>query len=338
MRVLGAWIGNDASDQTPWEPILDIIKTKLKLWERTHLTLNGKRIVTQAIIGGHTQFLTMAQGMPPRIETALTDVMSKFIWNQGTRPRLAMDLLRRPIHEGGLNVLNVSSRNEAIEIIWLKAYLNFSPSRQKWATVVDHVILAAAPAHSIEKATENPFLQTWMAPLKGPRAKRLNDDIKRMLKTARKYKVNFAAIKMTPHLSAQLPAWYHLSAEQKPIASAIAKCLLQKHDITRVADLLKTSARLRHPTRHPTHRKNRNCTCQECASDRTLGCSNPHKCAKEALTRLKLIPPKHNPMRQELPDGLSLTRTRKHQNERARQNDGEITFDPATTCRENLAE
>ena len=239
VRILGAWIGNESSDQTPWEPILDTIRSKLNLWERAHLTLNRKRIIVQAIIGSHTQFLTKAQGMPPRIETALTNIMSKFIWNQGTKPRLAMDQLRCPIHEGGLNVLNINSRNEAIEIVWLKAYLNFSPSRQKWATVTDHIILAAAPSHSIEKARENPFLQTWTAPLKGPRAKHLNDNIKRMLKTAQKYKVNLAAIKMTPHLSAQLPAWYHLSAMQRPITSVMVNCLLCGRSYLAVACIYK---------------------------------------------------------------------------------------------------
>ena len=338
VRILGAWIGNDANDQTPWEPILDSITSKLNLWERAHLTLNGKRIIIQAIIGGHTQFLAKAQGMPTRIETALTNIMSKFIWDHGTKPRIAMDALRRPIHEGGLNVLNIKARNEAIEIIWLKAYLNFSPSRQKWATVTDHIILAAAPTHSVEKARENPFLQTWTVPLKGPRAKHLNDDIKRMLRMARKHKVNLAAIKMTPHLSAQLPAWYHLSAEQRPITTAMAKCLLEKHNIAKVADLVKTSARLRHPAQHQTHRRNRNCTCQDCTNDRVLGCNNPHKCATEALTRLDLIPPRHNPTRQDPPDGLSLTRTRRQRNDWARQNDGEITFDPSMTCKESLAE
>jgi hypothetical protein len=93
VRILGAWIGNEASNQTPWEPILDAINAKLTLWERPHLTLNGKRIVIQAIIGGHTQFLAKAQGMPSQIENALTNIMSKFIWNQGSKPRIAMSML-----------------------------------------------------------------------------------------------------------------------------------------------------------------------------------------------------------------------------------------------------
>jgi len=66
--------------------------------------------------------------MPLDIKDALTNIIRKFIWDQGIRPRIAMATLRCPIHEGGLNVLDIKSRNEVIEIIWLKAYLNFSPS------------------------------------------------------------------------------------------------------------------------------------------------------------------------------------------------------------------
>lgn len=194
------------------------------------------------------------------------------------------------------------------------------------------------PPQSIEKARENPFLQTWKAPLKGPRAKHLNSDTKRMLKTAQKYQVNLAAIRMTPHLLAQLPAWYHLSAKQKPIANARAKCLLQRHHISQVADLVKTSACLCHPTQHATHWKNRNCTCTECTNDRNMGCENLHKCAAEALTRLNLIPPKHNPLKQEPLDCLSLTRSCKQRNVQARETNGAITFDPSITCKGSLAE
>ena len=179
--------------------------------------------------------------MPPHIEDALTNIMSKFIWDQGTRPRIAMATLQHPILKGGLNILDIKSRNDVIKIIWLKAYLNFSQSCHTWAAVMDHIILAAALPKSVEKARENPFLQTWTVPLKGKRAKYLNDNIKQMLKAARKYKVNLMAIRMMPHLLAQLPAWYHLSAEQKPIAGNTAKCLLQKHHVSKVVDLIKTS-------------------------------------------------------------------------------------------------
>ena len=93
VRILGVWIGNKANNQTPWEPILDTIKSKLDIWGKAHLTLNRKCMVIQAIIGGHTQFLTKAQGMLPYIEEALTNIISSFTWDRGTRPRIAMATL-----------------------------------------------------------------------------------------------------------------------------------------------------------------------------------------------------------------------------------------------------
>jgi len=177
VRILGVWIGNEVNNQAPWEPILNIIKTKLNRWERAHLMLNRKHIILQAIIGGHIQFLAKAQGMPKHIEDALMNIMTTFIWEE-TKPRITMATLQCPTQEGGLNILNIKLRNEAIEIIWLKVYLNFSSSRQKWAMVTDHIILTMALPHLVEKARDNPFMQTWTAPLKGHRAKALNDDIR----------------------------------------------------------------------------------------------------------------------------------------------------------------
>ena len=338
VRILGAWIGNNIDDITPWEPILDKIRKKLKLWERAHLTLNGKRLLIQAIIGGHTQFLTKAQGMPERIEKILTKIISNFIWGEDKAPRIAEETLQRPIEEGGQSILDIKSRNEAIEIIWLKAYLNFSPSRPQWATVTDHVVLATAPAKSVKDAIMNPFLQTWEIPSRGERTINLREEVKRMFSVARKYKIRLAAIKISPRVLAQLPAWYHISAERKSLNNAKARCLLRKHETTTVADLVKISARNRHPQQYPDHQQNQNCICQECTTDKNQGCKNPNKCVEEALTRLNLIPAKHNPTRQEPPDGLSLTKSGKQRNHTAKQNNDAITFDATITCKENLAE
>ncbi len=53
---------------------------------------------------------------------------------------------------------------------------------------------------------------------------------------------------------------------------------------------------------------------------------------------MNLIPPKHNPTKQDPPDGLSLTKSGKQRNRLARQNKGEIIFDASMTCKESLAE
>lgn len=70
IRSLGAWIGNETNDATPWEPILDNISKTLNRWNKGHPSLDGKRLIAQMVIGGMTQFLAKAQGMPKNIEAA----------------------------------------------------------------------------------------------------------------------------------------------------------------------------------------------------------------------------------------------------------------------------
>jgi len=129
IRILGAWVGNKADDMTPWEPVIDKINHKLKTWNKLHPTLDGRRIIIQAVIGGHTQFLTQVQGMPDAVEKALMKIATTFIWDNDSSPRIALHMLQRPLEEGGLNLLNINTRNEAIDIMWLKTYLNFTQTR-----------------------------------------------------------------------------------------------------------------------------------------------------------------------------------------------------------------
>ena len=300
--------------------------------------MNGKRLLIQAIAGGHTQFLTKAQGMLERVENTLTKMISNFIWGQDTAPRIAENTLQRPLEEGGLNILDIKSRNKAIEIIWLKSYLNFSTSHPQWATVTDHVILETAPTKSVKDTIMNPFLQTWEIPTRGECQIDLSDDVKRMLKVAKKYKTRLATIRISPRILEQLPAWYHLSAERMSMNNAKARCLLRKHNASMVADLVRISARIRHPQQYPDHQQNQECDCHECEADRDQGCRCPHNCVQEALTRLNLIPAKHNPTNQEPPDGLLLTKSEKTRNQVASQNNETIVFDTTITCKENLAE
>jgi len=118
VHILGAWIGNEVNNQAPWEPILNIIKTKLNRCEKAHLTLNGKRIILQAIVGGHTQFLAKAQGMPKHIEDTLMNIMTTFIWevlrSKGLKVRRARVVLRRKWSQGTGTLSDVGRSRESL--------------------------------------------------------------------------------------------------------------------------------------------------------------------------------------------------------------------------------
>jgi ribonuclease HI len=270
----------------------------------------------------------------PHVERSSKPVrLSGYAASRGNTARL------HKAEEGGIGLLNLSARNEAIDLIWLKLYLNFSPTRPAWAAVTDIIISAVAPPSTIKELRTNPFLQCWNAPVRGARSTTLNSDIRRMLKVAKKYDTNLAAIRMTEELRAQLPAWYHPAADPCPINNRRAKCLIDKHKALTVADLLSISTRQRNINGQGDHRNDPLCPCIPCSNDRLEGCTNPAACALEALTRAHKTFPKYNPLRLGDPhDNLSLTITRKGTNESARQNDGLILFDPTIMTKTNLAD
>jgi hypothetical protein len=54
-----------------------------------------------------------------------------FVWEGNAKPKIALGNLQRPaIEEGGLNLLVIKARNDAIElaieIMWLKTYLDLA--------------------------------------------------------------------------------------------------------------------------------------------------------------------------------------------------------------------
>ena len=79
VRMLGAWIGNNADDQAPWEPLIDKIKMNLEKWSRIRPSVDGKCCIIQTIVSGFTQFLTQVQGMPTQVEKALKKIIDDFI-------------------------------------------------------------------------------------------------------------------------------------------------------------------------------------------------------------------------------------------------------------------
>ena len=242
IRILGAQIGNHSSEETPWEPMIDKIQHALKIWGRSHPTLKGRKLITQMIIGGFTRFLAKAQGMPKRIEDALTKITCDFIWDNSSHPRIALKTFFHPIEEGGLNLLDISTRNKAIEIMEIKTYLDLLPKRPTWAKLMDIIIDAAAPKHTNPKARINTFLQTWRPSIKGEQVKILNNDIIRMIKVAQKYQLTFVTVRLAPHLKTQLPAWYHPNAVYRPMSNPTMKCLIQDHNVSTIVDMLKMSA------------------------------------------------------------------------------------------------
>ncbi|EPS92835.1 hypothetical protein FOMPIDRAFT_1137242 [Fomitopsis schrenkii] len=128
-RILGAWIGNEIEEMAIWTPTLEKVQLFLNRWKRCRPTMLGKRHIVQMGPGGITQFLASVQDMPPRAEKQLKKMIREFIWDSPTPPPVNMDTLCLPLAEGGINLLDIEARNQAIQVMWLKRYLDLGPKR-----------------------------------------------------------------------------------------------------------------------------------------------------------------------------------------------------------------
>lgn len=329
IRTLGAWVGNELDHAAPWEPVLTKIEQNLTRWNLGHPTLDGKRLIVQMVVGGMTQFLTKAQGMPKPVETALTKCIRQFMWDGRTTSPISLGRLYQPKSKGGIGLLNIHARNQAIEITWLRSYMDVSPSRPSWAFVTDAIISSLKAAYPSASDDPRSFLTAWAPPAQGPRVSSLSKNISNLLKTAKKHCVSFAPIKMHTNLKLLLPAWDHMGAPPKTYNKKKDACLRTVHRIRTVNDLFSLTTRLR--TNGP-HQARRNCACNPCKNDLVSGCPNPHKCASAAQNILQKLPSKYDCSYSPQRDNLTLTHRRKEKNARAILNRrGEVTFDPSVT-------
>ena len=338
IRSLGAWVGNEASDPTPWETILDKVNKSLRMWSNIKPTIYGKKLIAQAVVGGRTQFITKAQGMPEHITETLTKMIKNFIWDDAPNPRLALPALHGRKEEGGIELLNLRHRNDAIELVWLKEYLSKSSTRPTWAYMTDILINETAPKNLPKEARGNSFLQQWSAPTRGKRAEKIGEDTIRMLKAAKTYAANFAPVRMKKNLKEAMPAWLQIGHQKTIPQNDQARCLINTHNAMTIKDLCRTTERLKRIYRGGVHSPVYSCHCDDCTEDRLKGCKNPQKCAIDAQRRLEKLVPKLNPLAQTHDDNLSLTQRRKTSNITARIENTGIIFDPSVTEKTSLAD
>lgn len=286
--------------------------------------------------------------MPAPIREALTKELRKFIWEEeGHTPRLGLPQLEAPVENGGIKLLNLKNRNEAIELVWLKDYLNFSNSRPTWVLITDILINETMPAYLNEDTRHNAFLQKWNIPTTGKKAKKLGIDTVRMIKAAKKHNTTFAPINLSRHIREQMPAWQHIGVEKTIPQNKQTRCLAKNHRLIKVKDMLRIAERLQGTYRGGTHKPDFTCTCNDCQTDKDNGCENPQRCALEARKRLDRITAKLNLERPPNQDHLTRSAQHERRTPQPQEDDDEedeeeenptITFDPSITERTGISE
>ncbi|OJT08964.1 Transposon TX1 uncharacterized 149 kDa protein [Trametes pubescens] len=302
VRILGAFMGNGVDQCEVWTPKIEKVQAVLERWKMGHATVVGKAQAVQMMLGGMTQFMTDVQRMPTLVVKRLNKLIRNYVWDDKPHVPIATDHLYLTTGEGGIGLLDLEARNEAIDLMWLKEYLRYGNDRPDWAKIADDLLAITVPkdVHLKEEQLRiSTFLQHWK-----PAARKLMPDLKAMIQVAKKYGVQQEAIAFSRSALRAMPMWDHNQTERRAMGrlsakSATTTCLKRNHELRTVGDFEKLAKALKNATHKPTMR----CVCTDCEAQVTTSrCANPHRCYVRAKQILDLLPPKWDPRREQPED------------------------------------
>lgn len=282
VRILGAFMGNEVDQGAVWSAKVEKVRLVLERWKASRSTAVGKKHAVQMMLGGMTQFLTDVQRMPSRVTKKLTKMMRDFVWDDKQYVPIATEHLFLESDEGGIGLLDLEARNDAIDLMWLKDYLNLGPTRQRWAYLADDLLaMHAVKSGSLWPSSSrvNMFLQHWH-----PATRALPSDLKAMVTVARKYGVRQEGIAFSRVILRAMPMWDHRHAGRTELGrlsarSATTRCLKFNHKAATVGDFEKLAVILG----EQAHSPEAECTCRSCENLIAVeGCANPHRCCVRA--------------------------------------------------------
>lgn len=239
VRILGAFLGNGIDECPVWSLTITKLAARIEAFQTGHSTIEGKRHAVQMTAGGTTQFLTDVQRMPKETLQRINKMVQNYMWDDSHNTPVAMNTLFTLLETGGLALLDLESRNDAMDIMWLKTYLDMSESRPLWAYVVDDLFRHAVPTNIHPKEPElriNPFLQHWE-----PSRRTLPKEAKALLDIAKKYNVRPEGLAFERSILREAPMWDHFAADRTEIrklagATSTTDCLKHKHQARSVGD------------------------------------------------------------------------------------------------------
>ncbi|KAJ7303100.1 hypothetical protein DFH08DRAFT_825951 [Mycena albidolilacea] len=135
----------------------------------------------------------------------------EFLW-EGKRPRVARETMCLPLDNGGKQILDLHSRNEAIDLWKLKGFLRQGTDRANWPFFVDQIIIKRwEMGETLSKHGKlyNIFRQNIHIP--AWRIDPVPRDIKRMIAAAKKYNLQFTGLSISKDIKLQMPIWKHLA-------------------------------------------------------------------------------------------------------------------------------
>jgi len=122
LRTLESYMGNRVNQVTQWNQILKKQKDVLNAWTILNLSTNKKELILKSLVQSRALFLATINGMPKDIQKRMEEQIRTFLWDN-KKATMNWKEASQPREIEGLNMPNIETRIETIQIMWLKKYL-----------------------------------------------------------------------------------------------------------------------------------------------------------------------------------------------------------------------
>ena len=118
INVLGVIIAHEDIIHKNYEVVIEKTKKVLNAWYNRNLSLIAKVQVVNTLVASLFVYKMMVLPMiPQNIIKTLDNLIRDFIW-QGRKSKIAYKILQNPKEEGGLNLVNIQKRDQALKATW----------------------------------------------------------------------------------------------------------------------------------------------------------------------------------------------------------------------------
>ena len=119
VRCLGIYIGHDAEacHTENWMSKIESLKNCMHVWKSRKLTLKGKILIIKSLALSKLIYNFSLIPVPDKIIKEINKMFYDFTWNKIDRIKRKTLILN--FHEGGLNMVDLQSKIQALQAAWI---------------------------------------------------------------------------------------------------------------------------------------------------------------------------------------------------------------------------
>ncbi|MCP3925856.1 MAG: reverse transcriptase family protein, partial [Desulfobacterales bacterium] len=133
LKILGVYHGPVFNEKDTWEPRINKFIKTLDLWTSRDLSLRGRAVVANQLASSVFWYTAAIYPIPQWALKKINDRLWKFIY-QNKKDPIKRTQARLPYELGGLNIIDIEKKADAIKLSWISKYLQ-NDNKSKWKTM-----------------------------------------------------------------------------------------------------------------------------------------------------------------------------------------------------------